>query len=230
MRMELTELPLFPLHAVLFPGIGQSLNIFEDRYKVMLADCLQGSRRLGIVGIETGVEVGGPAVPYAVGCLAQIIEVENSENDQTFVIQVAGLERIRVLEIDEESKPYLRGRVELWPDEAIPGPTASAAAQAGGLFNEYIAALLRESGRASQETLAALPLKLPDDPELLSFIIGALVQAPLDAKQQLLEAPSAGARLDAEIRLLNRELSLLRRTHAGPELDPREGRSHFSLN
>src|SRR5215212_4610335 len=119
MCMELTELPLFPLHAVLFPGIGQSLNIFEDRYKVMLADCLQGTRRLGIVGIETGAEVGGPAVPYLVGCLAQIIEVENGEEGQAFVIQVAGLERIRVLEIDQESKPYLQGRVELWPDETL---------------------------------------------------------------------------------------------------------------
>jgi Lon protease-like protein len=210
--------------------VGQSLNIFEDRYKIMLADCLRGNRRLGIVAIESGPEVGGPAVPYAVGCLAQITEVENGEDGQTYVIQVAGLERIRVLELDEASKPYLRGRVELWPDEAQPLAPATVSSQAGTLFNDYIGALLRESGRASSEALAALPLKLPEDPELLSFIIGALVQAPLDAKQQLLEAPSTGARLDAEIRLLSRELSLIRLTHAGPELHAQEGRSHFSVN
>jgi Lon protease-like protein len=228
--MEWTALPLFPLHAVLFPGVGQALNIFEDRYKQLLDDCLHGNRRLGVVGIESGLEVGGPAVPYMVGCLAQITEVTNAADGEVYVVQIAGLERIRVLEIDHESKPYLRARAVLWPDEDEPPPQSGAPNQAGLLFNDYIRALLEETGRVPEETLAALPLKLPDNPTLLSIIIGALLQISLDEKQHLLEAPSAGARLDAEIRLISRELSLLKQAHAGPEIGSQEARRHFSLN
>jgi Lon protease-like protein len=228
--MEWTELPLFPLYAVLFPGVGQSLTIFEDRYKQLLADCLRTNQRFGIVGIESGLEVGGAAEPYRVGCLAQITEIDNVAEGQQYVVQVTGVERIRILALDRESKPYLSGRVELWPDEAEPTPSAGAATQAGTLFNDYVRALLRESGREGSPAMNALPLQLPDDPALLSIVIGALVQVPIEEKQHLLEAPSAGARLDAEIRLLSRELSLLKLTHAGPELEALEGRNHFSMN
>src|SRR6478609_7729665 len=124
--MEWTALPLFPLHTVLFPGVGQALNIFEDRYKQLLADCLDDNRRLGVVGIASGLEVGGPAVPHMVGCLAQITEVKNAADGEVYVVQIAGLERIRVLEIDHASKPYLRARAVLWPDEDAPVPQTGA--------------------------------------------------------------------------------------------------------
>ena len=228
--MEWTELPLFPLHTVMFPGVGQALTIFEDRYKQLLADALRTNQRFGIVGIDTGLEVGGPAEPYRVGCLVQITGVDNVDDGRQYVIQVAGLERIRILELDRESKPYLSGRVMLWPDEADPPTTGGVAGQAQQLFNNYIRALLHEAGRESSAAMAALPLQLPSDPTLLSIVIGALAQVPLEEKQQLLEAPSAGARLEAEIRLLSRELSLLKLTHTGPELEALEGRSHFSMN
>ncbi len=228
--MEWTELPLFPLNTVLFPGVGQALNIFEARYKQLLTDCVRTNQRFGIVGIESGLEVGGAAEPYRVGCLAQITEIDNVDDGREYVVQITGLERIRILELDRESKPYLSGRAVLWPDEPDPAPTLGAIAQVGTLFNDYIRVLLRESGREESVAMAALPLKLPDDPTLMSIVIGALLQVPIEEKQHLLEAPSAGARLDAEIRLLNRELSLLKLTHAGPEMEILEGRNRFSMN
>ncbi len=42
-------LPLFPLTTVLFPGAPMPLHIFEPRYRQMLADCLEGDRRFGLV-------------------------------------------------------------------------------------------------------------------------------------------------------------------------------------
>lgn len=228
--MEWADLPLFPLYTVLFPGVGQALSIFEERYKVLLADCLRTNQRFGIVGIESGAEVGGPAEPYRVGCLAQITEIDNVAEGEEYVVQVAGLERIRILDLDRKSKPYLSGRVVLWPDEDEPAPAAWAAAEAGALLNDYVRALLRESGREASAAMGSLPLKLPDNPSSLSIIIGALVQIPREEKQHLLEAPSAGARLEAEIHILHRELSLLKLTHAGPELEALDGRNHFSMN
>ncbi len=34
------DLPLFPLHTVLCPGVALPLHIFEDRYKAMVERCL----------------------------------------------------------------------------------------------------------------------------------------------------------------------------------------------
>ena len=57
-------LPLFPLNSVLFPGESIPLQIFEDRYKQMLKDCLNADSRFGIVLIKSGREVGSPAEPH----------------------------------------------------------------------------------------------------------------------------------------------------------------------
>ncbi|MDP6513158.1 MAG: LON peptidase substrate-binding domain-containing protein, partial [SAR202 cluster bacterium] len=67
-------LPLFPLNSVLFPGASIPLQIFEDRYKQMLRDCLDADSRFGVVLIKSGREVGGSAEPHATGTVAQIVQ------------------------------------------------------------------------------------------------------------------------------------------------------------
>ncbi|NNK64997.1 MAG: ATP-dependent protease, partial [Gemmatimonadetes bacterium] len=42
-------LPLFPLPVVLFPGTCTPLHIFEPRYQKMVAKCLAGDRRFGLI-------------------------------------------------------------------------------------------------------------------------------------------------------------------------------------
>ena len=70
------EVPLFPLGTVLFPHMPMSLHIFEERYKTMMRDCREASTTFGIVAIRSGQETGGGAVPYEVGTLAQLDEIE----------------------------------------------------------------------------------------------------------------------------------------------------------
>ena len=38
------QIPLFPLHTVLSPGIALPLHIFEARYRAMVSDALAGDR------------------------------------------------------------------------------------------------------------------------------------------------------------------------------------------
>jgi len=43
------RLPIFPLpNVLLFPNMVLPLHIFEERYKRMVGDCLQGDRLLGL--------------------------------------------------------------------------------------------------------------------------------------------------------------------------------------
>ena len=53
-----SPLAIFPLRTVLFPHMPMSLHIFEDRYRDMLNDCLEGGTSFGIVAIRDGAEGG----------------------------------------------------------------------------------------------------------------------------------------------------------------------------
>ena len=66
-KLEMYELPLFPLNVVLFPGMPLPLHIFEERYKAMVADCIRDNRPFGVVLVEGSADDGAPAQPVAVG-------------------------------------------------------------------------------------------------------------------------------------------------------------------
>src|SRR5712664_2056169 len=68
------DLALFPLNVVLCPGGRLPLRIFEQRYMEMAKACLRDSAPFGVCLIREGAEVGRPATPAAIGCLARIAE------------------------------------------------------------------------------------------------------------------------------------------------------------
>ena len=109
------EIPLFPLNTVLFPGARLPLNIFEDRYKLMLKQCLEGPSQFGVVLISKGNEVGGAAEPYEVGTTARILAVEETE-DGRYLIEVEGETRF-LIEEQLHRYPYIRARVVPLPYE-----------------------------------------------------------------------------------------------------------------
>ena len=111
------RLPLFPLNLVLFPGGYLPLHIFEERYRLMMRHCLDGERRFGVVLINSGSEVGKPAVPEAVGTVAKIDEVRTLD-DGRMLIGVKGEQRFRILEIVEQL-PYIIAEVVPLVDDAV---------------------------------------------------------------------------------------------------------------
>ncbi|MCH2412496.1 MAG: hypothetical protein MK189_05940, partial [Acidimicrobiales bacterium] len=64
---------VFPLGTVLLPTAFLPLHVFEPRYRTMLADLLEGSRRFGGGLIERGSEVGGGEGRTEVGTMARIV-------------------------------------------------------------------------------------------------------------------------------------------------------------
>ena len=92
----MNALPLFPLNTVLFPGMPLGLYIFEERYKLMMAQCLQEEQPFGVVLIAQGKEAMGPAAePHPVGCTAVITEVQKL-NDGRMNIVAVGQERFHI--------------------------------------------------------------------------------------------------------------------------------------
>ena len=91
------------------------LHVFEERYRRMVQDCLDGKSEFGVVLIDRGHEVGGGDVRREVGTVARILKV-GILADGRFLLQTAGVRRVRVLGWLGES-PYPRAEVEEWPDE-----------------------------------------------------------------------------------------------------------------
>ena len=75
-------MPLFPLNAVMFPGVVTPLHIFEERYRALVRELLTVEaafdRVFGIVAIREGFEVGdhGMQSVHRVGTLVQLTEAE----------------------------------------------------------------------------------------------------------------------------------------------------------
>ena len=108
-------LPLFPLGTVLFPGLVLPLHIFEDRYKQLVRDLLDGQepRRFGVIAIRVGREtgIGGVSALHEVGCTATVREVAEADDGQYDIVTV-GTDRFRLRSL-EDSRPYLTGEIEL---------------------------------------------------------------------------------------------------------------------
>lgn len=107
-------LPMFPLGSVLVPGGVLPLHVFEPRYQALMADCLDGDGRFGVVLIERGSEVGGDDQRAGVGTIATIERYERFD-DGRFGLIAVGRSRCRVDRWLDDA-PYPRADVEEWPD------------------------------------------------------------------------------------------------------------------
>lgn len=118
--MRDTELPMFPLNAVLLPGGVMPLHVFEDRYRELAKRCVGAQESFGVVMIERGSDVGGDDVRSDVGCVAQIAK-HLELPDGRWMLVVVGTERVA---IDRwlSDDPYPRAVVNVWPDtdEEVP--------------------------------------------------------------------------------------------------------------
>jgi Lon protease-like protein len=225
---NMDTLALFPLDTVLFPGLPLPLHIFEERYKEMIRHCLAEDVPFGVVLIESGPEVGGPATPYRVGTSARIARVERQEGGRMKLVAM-GERRFHIEELLEGAS-YLSARVSWLDTEESEVPVDLVEQVRTGLAG-YLDALFR---LMDQEVTA---FELPDEPDRLAYVTGAILQVSLFEKQRLLEAPSVTARLQAEVDLLARQADVqevLRRLKPRlgvvTPLDPAVSRRKICLN
>jgi len=205
MSEDLEELPLFPLNTVLFPYSQIQLNVFEDRYRTLVRECLDDDKAFGIVLIRSGKEVGGPAEPYMVGTAARIVGAQ-THPDGTMDIHVLGERRFRIRKLDE-SKPYLVGFVEpvveLEPD---PGPRSDALMMK---VQESFKILIE---RIMERQDFRVEVSFPSDPTALSFIVANVLQIENIQKQRLLELTDTNERFAAILPVLERQAEALSQT------------------
>jgi Lon protease-like protein len=174
------EFPLFPLGLVALPGELVPLHIFEERYKQMMAECLESEREFGIIWMsDDGLR--------DIGCACEIERVLEEMDDGRMNILTRGTRPIRVLE-RQGHLAYPAGVVEFLADEPEELDLASA-----------------ETARATYADLVKRATdREPQDDELEqmdAYGMAATVDFGLDAKQGLLDLRSENARLKLVTRL-----------------------------
>ena len=179
----MSELPLFPLQTVLLPDGRLALRVFEPRYLDMVARCLRGANRFGVVAIREGAEVGA-ATTYDYGTSAEIVDW-HQEPGGLLGILAAGREPFRLLgDAARARRPVRRQRGMARRSAAADAPPA----------HEPLAALLRR-------LIEPLPLYHGVAPSFddAAWVGGRLVELlplKLELKQSLLEMRDPLERLE----------------------------------
>lgn len=168
------SLPLFPLGIVLLPGELVPLHIFEERFKLMIGECLEQESEFGIIWLsDDGLK--------EVGCAARITRVLERFEDGRLNILVEGTEPFRLTRRIEDL-PYPAGDVEPLADDRETDEDALERAR-----SRY-ADLVEEVTETRPEPDALAQLD--------AYGMAATLEVAPAAKQALLELRSESGRLE----------------------------------
>ena len=183
------DFPLFPLGIVALPSELVPLHIFEERYKTMMARCLEEESEFGIVWLaDDGLR--------RIGCACEIAEVLERLPDGRLNLIARGTRPFRI-EARQDELAYPAGIVEFLDDgEDEPDPEAAAGA------------------RSAYAELVEQATDQPADPDqvgrMSAYEMAATVEFGLEAKQGLLDLRSETARMRLVQRLCRAAIKRLR--------------------
>jgi len=114
----MTEIPLFPLSTLLMPHGQLPLQIFEQRYIDLIADCMRSGTGFGLVWLRRGTEVAGKGIDTPdigdYGTYARIVDFDQLPNG-LLGITIEGGERFDVIDVWREPNRLVKARVEMEP-------------------------------------------------------------------------------------------------------------------
>ncbi|HEU4510702.1 MAG TPA: LON peptidase substrate-binding domain-containing protein, partial [Pyrinomonadaceae bacterium] len=124
----LTNLPLFPLPVVLFPGVPLPLHIFEPRYRQMLIDIQLSNNMFGLAYFDPTISENEVPPAGHVGCVAEVTETQTFPDGRS-TIMTLGVIRYRIESYVERGDPYLVAQVSYFEDDEEDESQLSATAR-----------------------------------------------------------------------------------------------------
>jgi Lon protease-like protein len=188
------RVPLFPLPgAILFPRSQLPLHIFEQRYREMVRDVIDGAGQIAMIQ-PLRLDDDNQAPLYGVGCVGEVVGVEELE-DGRFNIVLLGSNRFRLVKEADVDAPYRCGEVTIDDfDDSEPPPLAPI--QRAEVERE--ARRLGDAFGLAVDWAAVAQL----DDELLVNAIAQVAPFDVGAKQALLEQATLEGRADLLVQLM----------------------------
>jgi uncharacterized protein len=172
-----SELPLFPLSTVLFPGGPLRLRIFEPRYLDMVRHCLKASRAFGVVLILEGAEAGEAGSVATTGTSARLVDFDTLP-DGLLGVDCLGEQRFRLRRRWQQSDGLNLAEVDYLPDDA-PCTLPAELAHLGELLREvlpqlgdryaHVTAHFEDAGWVGNRWAEVLPLTCAEKQQLLEL-------------------------------------------------------------
>jgi hypothetical protein len=202
----LAELPIFPLpDVVLFPSELLPLHVFEERYRDMTRDALDGHGVIAMTRLRPEAVHSDSEQPevYPIAGLGKI-EAARETPDGRYLVLLRGIGRVAIREELPLDRSYRRVRAALVPDVPSERPElVSACSQQLMYLCDRLAEAYEEASDLRDVLRAA------ETPGERADVVSAAVVSDPDERQRLLETLDPADRLDRLLELVAEAMTSL---------------------
>ena len=216
--------PLFPLsNVVLFPHLAIPLHIYEDRYRKMVEDVLEGSGMIALALLRPGWEACRDASPpiHEMVCLGRITAEEQLPNGR-YNLVLSGMLRAVVIQEEVTDLPYRTAQMELYRDlysqKFLPS-------QRDERRRDLLLAFRRLYPRSHVDSLFAQMLDADLPLGMLCDLLANALQINSNAKQELLEEVDVDLRSELLLSMIDDLAAVATVSASNSSFSPK-----FSLN
>lgn len=185
MTQDIRQIPIFPLHTVLYPGGALALRIFEHRYLSMVGKCLKEDSGFGICLISEGKETDTKAESFEYGTYGNISYWQQLP-EGLLGITVRGQQRFKIISKHIDDNRLCTAEVEMLPNE----------------HSEPLPARFKQLAEMAEEMLTQIGhpyITLPkfyDDASWVGYRLAELLPIALVQKQHFLQLTDPIERLE----------------------------------
>jgi ATP-dependent Lon protease len=200
------ELPVLPIrNAVLFPGNVAPFDVGREKSVALVegVDSLPSPVIAIFAQKDPATDDPGFDDLYPVGCAARVLKaLKHSSGNYSLILQ--GLVRIR-LESVTQSSPYLKATVRRLEEPGAADVEAEALAMSLRDIAKQVIQLMPELPREAGSLVDSIQA-----PGALADLVAANLDAPVEEKAQLIETVEVKERIRRVLRLLTRQLEILK--------------------
>jgi ATP-dependent Lon protease len=200
------ELPVLPIrNAVLFPGAVAPFDVGREKSVALVEDVdnLPGPVIAIFAQRDPSTDDPGFDDLYPVGCAARVLKaLKHSSGNYSLILQ--GLVRIR-LESVTQGAPYLKAKIKRLEEPGSEDVEAEALAMSLRDIAKQVIQLMPELPREAGSLIDSIQA-----PGALADLVAANLDAPVEEKAQLIETLEVKERIRKVLRLLTRQLEILK--------------------
>ena len=200
------ELPVLPIrNAVLFPGAVAPFDVGREKSVALVEDIENLTHPVIAIFAQRDPSTDEPRQSdlHPVGVAARVLKaLKHSSGNYSLILQ--GLVRVRMEAVFQES-PYLKARISRLEEPRAEDVEAEALSMSLRDVAKQVIQLMPELPREASSLIDSI-----QEPGQLADLVAANLDAPVDEKAQLLETIDPKERIRKVLRLLTRQLEILK--------------------
>ena len=200
------ELAVLPIrNAVLFPGAVAPFDVGREKSVALVEEVHNQASPVIAIFAQRDPATDDPTADdlYPVGCAARVLKaLKHSSGNYSLILQ--GLVRIRLSDLTQTT-PYLRAKIVRVESPSLEDVEAEALAMSLRDVAKQVIQLMPELPREAASLIDSIQA-----PGALADLVAANLDAPVEEKSQLIETVDIKERIRKVLRLLTRQLEILK--------------------